>query len=218
MSSPQQLKERLVEAARYAVLRRLAPSLRHNMAGSLQPVSMMSAMLEKRLLKPELDMPSLVKNSAALNTLSREAALSCMDLMAWLVPKENELFAFDACLQDALALVNTELSFKGMTLVNETVGIDVPLPRSVVRNVVIAAVIVMTDTAVAPANIVLTARHGDNELLIAISMIANDGENMSGVMTTYRDLLWDDVQALAEAESVSLTHTDLLVELRYHLA
>ena len=44
---------RLAEGPRYALLRRLAPAIRHDMAGSLQPISMVAAMLEKRLQKPD---------------------------------------------------------------------------------------------------------------------------------------------------------------------
>ena len=217
MSSPQQLKERLAEAARYALLRRLAPALRHNMAGSLQPIGMMSSMLEKRLQKPEPDLPALARSSAALNTLSREGAAACMALTAWLAPNDNEQVAFDACLEQALGLVNTELSFKGLTLVNETGGLTVQLPRGVVCHVVMAALIALADVAVAPANIVLTAEQLGDELLIAITVVATHGETMPIGMTSYRGLHWDDVQALAEAESVLLAGGAECAELRYRL-
>ena len=35
MSNTNRLKERLAEAARYALLRRLAPAIRHSMGGAL---------------------------------------------------------------------------------------------------------------------------------------------------------------------------------------
>ena len=47
MSNTNRLKERLAEAARYALLRRLAPAIRHSMGGALQPISMVVALLEK---------------------------------------------------------------------------------------------------------------------------------------------------------------------------
>ena len=217
MSNPLQLKERLAEAARYALLRRLAPALRHNMAGSLQPVNMMSAMLEKRLQNPVPDLPALAKNSATLNTLSRGAAASCMALMAWFAPNDHEQVVFDICLEHALGLVNTELSFKGLMVINETAGVKAQLPRSVVCNVVMTALIAMADVAVAPSNMVLTAEQRGDELLITIAVVATQGETMSGSMTRYRGLQWDDVQALAEADSVHLTRSATQTELRYRL-
>jgi hypothetical protein len=215
MSSPEYLKERLVESARYALLRRLAPALRHNMAGSLQPISMMAAMLEKRMQKPDPDMAVLGKNSSAMKTLAREAALSCMDMMAWLAPKETSTMPLAACIAEAVGLVATELSFKGLTLVDKTGGMDVDVPRSVVRNVFMAALIALTDSGKAPADVVLKAAQQGGELLLTVSLMATQGEVLPGGMTTYRDLQWEDVMLLAEAESVALRYSAVEAELRY---
>jgi hypothetical protein len=218
MSNPQHLKERLTEAARYALLRRLAPALRHNIAGTLQPISMMAAMLEKRLQKPEPDMAALVKNSTALNSLSREAARSCMSLMSWLAPKDNGSEPLGACVEDAVGLVATELSFRGFGLVNETAHVQASLPRSVVRNAFLATLIALTDSAVTPATILLTAKQTDDELVLGITLAAADGEPMpGGAANIYREVQWDDARALAEAESVALTYATDHAELRYHI-
>jgi hypothetical protein len=217
MSNPQHLKERLAEAARYALLRRLAPALRHNIAGTLQPISMMAAMLEKRLQKPEPDMPALIKNSSSLNSLSREAARSCMSLMSWLAPKDNGSEPLGACLEDAVGLVVTELSFRGFGVVNETAGVQAVLPRSVVRNAFLAALIALTDGAVTPATILLTASQNDDELVLGMTLAPAEGESIPGGPVIYRELHWDDAQALAEAESVALSYGADRAELRYHI-
>ena len=216
MSNPKYLRERLAEAARYALLRRLAPGLRHNIAGTLQPISMMAAMLEKRLQKPVPDMPALIKNSSSLSTLSREAARSCMNLMSWLAPKDNASEPLGACVEDAVGLVATELSFRGFGLVNETANVQAVLPRSMVRNAFLATLIVLTDGAVTPATILLTAKQTDDELVLGITLAAAEGESgPGGGVNAYRELQWDDAEALAEAESVALTYTASHAELRY---
>lgn len=217
MSNPQHLKERLAEAARYALLRRLAPALRHNIAGTLQPISMMAAMLEKRMQKPEPDMPALIKNSSSLNSLSREAARSCMSLMSWLAPKDNGSEPLGACLEDAVGLVATELSFRGVGVVNEAAGVQAVLPRSVVRNAFLAALFALTDGAVTPATVLLTASHNDDELVLGMTLAPAEGESMPGGPVIYRDLQWDDAQALAEAESVALSYAADRAELRFHI-
>lgn len=78
MMSNQHLKEKLAESARYALLRRLAPVLRHYVAGSLQPLSMMAILLEKRLQIPSPDLAALARNSSQLNTAARDASSACM--------------------------------------------------------------------------------------------------------------------------------------------
>ena len=202
-----------MEAASYALLRRLAPVLRHNMAGALQPVSMMSTMLERRLKKPDPDIAALAMNSSQLNALAREASDDLMGLMTWLAPKANDLVTLVAGVGEAAGLVTTELSFRGFTVINQVDVVQVELLRSVTRNVFMAAVIAMTDATTAPANVILASQLGDNELVLTISIQPLQGEALQGGALPYRKLEWEDVQALAEVESVKIVHTAHRVEL-----
>ena len=56
------------EAARYALLRRLAPSIRHNLVINLQPIGMIYEVLDRRLRGPQPDLAH-VQASAAVSTL-----------------------------------------------------------------------------------------------------------------------------------------------------
>jgi hypothetical protein len=57
------------EAARYALLRRLAPSIRHHLVVNLQPIGMIYEVLDRRLraTEPQLDG---VRDSAQRSTAS----------------------------------------------------------------------------------------------------------------------------------------------------
>lgn len=200
------------------MLRRLAPVLRHNMAGALQPLSMMSTMLEKRLQMPNPDLAAVVRNSSQLTTLAREAATSCMDLMTWLAPKVSDMVTVSAGIEDAAGLVHTELSFRGFTVVNHIGDVPGDLPRSLTRNVFMAALLALTDSAAAPANVVLAAQMADSELVLTISIQPLQGELLPGGTPSYRNLEWEDVEALAEVESVRLIHTADRVELNCPVA
>lgn len=205
-----------VESARYALLRRLAPALRHNMAGSLQPVSMIAAMLEKRLLAPAPDLAAIAKNSHAIGTLSREAAAACMDLMTWLAPKEQALVAVGTGVADSVSLLVTELSFRGFSVRNETGEVPGQVLRSALRNVFMAGLVALTDAAKAPAEVLLTAHIDGEDMVLAISLLATEGETMStGSSPAYRNLHWSDVQALADAEAVGLEYSPGRLELRF---
>jgi hypothetical protein len=214
MPSSAHIQQRLAEAARYALLRRLAPALRHNMAGSLQPISMIAAMMERRLQKPDPDMEALGKNSSAISTLSREAATECMSLMTWLAPKDNNLVAVGAGIEDALGLLSTELSFRGFTLVNETGGADAQVPRSVIRTVFMAALVGLTDASAGPAHVQLGASQAGGKVTLTLEVKPVDGEAITGGTPAYRSLEWDDVECLAEAESVEVKRSGHRLELR----
>lgn len=214
MMSNQHLKEKFAESARYALLRRLAPVLRHNLAGSLQPLSMMAILIEKRLQKPSPDLAALARNSSQLNTAAREASSACMSLVTWLAPNISDLVTVTAGISDVTDLVTTELGFKGYTLINQIGEVPAEIPRSLTRHVFMAALIALTDATVAPASVILEAQLINKELLLTISIRIAPGGVLSSGVPAYRHLDWDDVQALAEFESVQLTHSANRVELR----
>ncbi|MEO8015695.1 hypothetical protein [Polaromonas sp.] len=212
------LKERLAEAARYALMRRLLPAIRHNLAGTLQPIGMMSAMLERRLKGVAPDMAQLVKNSQALTTLSREAAATSLNLMTWLAPKDNELIAVNSAVEESLGLMATELSFRGFSLDNQATQAVAKLPKGMLRSVLTASLIALTDTFEQPASVVISVEGeaGDTRLRITVAPTAPN-EGLTGVnrMPTYRALQWADVQALADAEGVHVEHAADFVQLGY---
>ena len=183
------------------------------MAGALQPLTMMSAILEKRLQKPSPDLGEVARSSSQLSTMSREAASHCLGLMTWLAPKTGERVNVAAGIEDAAGLVMTELSLKGFTVVNQIGDVQAGLPRSLTRNVYLAALMALTDAAPAPAHVVLTAQLVDSALVLTISIQPVPGEQLPGVSVSYRKLEWEDVKALAEAESVKLIYTVDRVEL-----
>ena len=196
------------EAAHYALLRRLAPVIRHNMAGTLQPIAMVAAMLERRLQKGNSDSEALLRNARDIMALSKEAAASCVDLMSWLAPKEKRLITAGAGIAECLGMVATQLSFKGFSVVDNTGDPLVQLPQSALRTVLTAALIALTDTASAPGKVLIGAEFAQDLLTLHIELKPHDSaEPMRAAdKLPYRLLDWRDVQVLAEQESVQLVH------------
>ncbi|MFZ3140350.1 hypothetical protein [Polaromonas sp.] len=210
------LKERLAEAARYALMRRLLPAIRHNLAGSLQPIGMMSAMLERRIKSAVPDLAQLGKNTQALATLSREAAATSVNLMAWLGPRDNDPVAVSSAVEESLGLMSTELSFRGFSVVNQTADVLAELPKGMLRSVFTASLIALTDSAENAASVVVSAtgEAGGTRLKIALEPGGMaEFAAMGARMTSYRTLQWTDVQALADAEGVHLKYASGFVQL-----
>lgn len=204
---PQNSNKHVAESARYALLRRLAPSLRHDMAGALQPLMFVSAILEKRLQNPNPDVADLARKSSELTTLARVASSTCMNLLAWLEPNKDELVTVSAGVEEVIGLVRTELSFKGITIVNETGDVHAELLRSQTRNVLTAAMLTLTDAATAPGKLVLAAQLVEREIMLTILFQRAESEMPTSGIGCYRNLDWADLQVLAEVESVRLTYT-----------
>lgn len=212
------LDQRLAESARYALLRRLMPAIRHNLAGSLQPIGMISAMLERRLQGSAPDLDKLGRNVSDIGELSREAATVCMNLMTWLAPRDVDRVAFNSGLAEALKLQATELSFRGFTLVNETAEVAMPTGRAKLRSLTMAGLLALSDAAPGPASIVLSAQQLDGQALLRIELLTSSAPPLLQILQAYRPLGWDDVQALADAEEVPILYAESWVELRFTAA
>ena len=217
MADQETSKARLAEAARYALLRRLAPVIRHNMAGSLQPIAMVAGMLERRLQKADSDPEALLKNARDIVALSKEAAASCTDLMSWFAPKDDPLVAVNAGVAQCLSMVATELSFKGFSIVNKTEQAEGKVLLSALRNAFTAAVLALTDASAAPRSIEVDAEPAADGLAIRISLKSVLAPASMPAGKPYRRIEWSDVEVLAE-ESVRLSHAEDQVVLHFHSA
>jgi hypothetical protein len=210
-------KARLTEAARYALLRRLAPVIRHNMAGSLQPIAMVAGMLERRLQKPDSDPEALLKNARDIVALSKEAAASCTDLMSWFAPKDDPLVAVNAGIVQCLAMVATELSFKGFSILNKTGQAERKVPLSALRNAFTAAVLALTDASAAPRGVEVEAEPSGRGLSIRITLRNALAPASMPAGKPYRRIEWSDVEVLAE-EFAHLSRTEDQVVLHFPVA
>ena len=212
------LQARLAESARYALMRRLLPAIRHNLAGALQPVGMMAALLERRMKGVSPDLAQLAQNSQALNALSREAAATSLGLMSWLAPRDNELLAVGPALEESLALMNTDLSFRGFAIVTQAASSPLILPRGVLRSVFTASLMALTDPVQDAASVVVSSAQSDGQIELQIALQPGGNAALadsSSRASAYRAMGWDDVLALAQAEGVHLSHDACSVQLRH---
>ncbi|MES2979319.1 MAG: hypothetical protein V4731_12920 [Pseudomonadota bacterium] len=197
------------EAARYCLLRRLAPAIRHHLVGEFQPIGMVAAMMERRLQAEVPNLASVRENCASLGSLSRTAAGTSMNLMTWISPKgAGASLPLESGVAECLGLLATEFRFRGFVLLNEIRQKEVEVQSTALRSVLPAALLAMVDAATDPLDIVLTATpQSDTRVQVDIAMRASDRPAESSSAPEYRALRWADVQALANAEKVELVQT-----------
>lgn len=207
----------VTEAAQYALLRRLAPVIRHNLAGTLQPIAMVAAMLERRLQKTDTDQETLLRNARDIMALSKEAAASCVDLMGWLAPRENKSVKVAEGIAECLSMVATQLSFKGISIVDNTSQLDVELSQSALRNVLTAAIITLTDTATGPRALLMETEFTEGFVSVQASLVEQNTSAPARApeKSSYRQLEWHDLEALARREAVRLTRTENRIALLF---
>ena len=203
------------EAARYALLRRLAPTIRHHLVGEFQPIGMITTMLDRRLQSDTPNLAQLRENSAAIGKLSRTAASTCMNLMSWLVPKSGAVTPLGSGVLDCLSLLTTEFRFRGFVIVNEVADMPVEVSLMALRSVLPTALLALSDQQPGPADVVLTASLVEGGVALALRRRPAERSAENSPSTDYRALTWSDVAVLAQAEAVGFTHSADAVHLRF---
>jgi hypothetical protein len=191
-----------VEAARYASLRRLAFAMRHHMVVHLQPIGMITEVMERRLQSPAPDIARVHESMAKINGYSRAAVQSCLDVVSWLAPEPGTVVTLGAGVQECVALLRSSFNFRGFTLKDEVGDLPAPVARAGLRNVLPAALLALTDRAVSPADIVLSAQSGADEVILSAALRPTDGPAGFAGDAPYRLLEWNEVEALASAEGM----------------
>jgi C4-dicarboxylate-specific signal transduction histidine kinase len=193
------------EAARYGVLRRLGPALKHDMVVNLQAVSMMAEVLNARLERGSQAPAEFQSNISKLNRLARDAVTNCLKVTAWIEPGEDEGVSVAQGVEECLALLNTSFNFRGFVIVAELPDSDFQVWRVTLRDLVVASLVALTDAAAGPSEVRVKAeiQGGFAEISVRVSP-RKDEVDVLTIGPSYRQLDWADVQALATAEGVEL--------------
>lgn len=196
------------EAARYSVLRRLAPALKHDMVVNLQAVAMMAEVLNARLERGQSNPNELQKCVSKINRLAREAVMTCLDVAAWIEPGEDEGIRLREGVEECVGLLAGNFNFRGFSISNDVPDVDFEVSREALRNLLSACLITLTDAAATPAEVLVKAEVAAGFAVLTVRCETREsGPDAMAFAVTYRQLDWSDVQALAAAESVELFRT-----------
>jgi len=209
---------RTVEAARYALLRRLAYAMRHHMVVHLQPIGMITEVMERRLQQASPDLAQVHESMSKINGFSKAAVQSCLDVVSWMAPEDGAVIALDAGVAECVALLRSNFNFRGFTLKNEVGTAPASVSRAGLRNVLPACLLALTDAAASPADVVISARIAAGQVLLSIDVCSTDGSAGFDGDKPYRLLEWQEVHALAQADGIALERDGDHVRLNLPLA
>lgn len=212
-ASPQQ-----VEAAHYAVLRRVAPCLRHHMVRPLQPIGLIYGVMQHKLAADEPDLESIRMEADKINVFAKAALEECADMATWLAPEPGVLVEFGRGVSECAGLIATMLHFCGFRLINSVDEPPVLVHRNALRMVLIASLLETTDSLEVPATLTLTSTLGEHEAVVLLEVSETEGGCVERYDDGYRKLVWADVQALALSENVGLTRETGRITLRFAVA
>ena len=206
------------DAARFRLLRRLAPAIRHDLLGALQVPEMMIGMIEMRLRSASPDLAKIREDLALLRNASEKAVSSSMSVMSWVEPDEEQTSDVDTAVFDCIAMLSSPLKLKGFDLVNDVAGIEGRLSVTAVRQVLSAALIALSDHLEAPAALLVEAQAMPGCIEISIFLCPTDKTPTFFGAKADRPLGWQEVEVLARAQSVQLTRTPIGTYLTFNCA
>ena len=220
-SSTAQRSRTGAEAARYGVLRRLGPALKHDMVVNLQAIAMMAEVMNARLDRGAPDPADFQASVSKLNRLARDAVANCLKVAEWIEPGEDEGVKLCDGVAECIDLLRSNFNFRGFEVDSDCPDTAFQVSRVVLRNLLVASLITLTDAVSGPCRVQVKAQVEGQAALVSVRTAPRDDE-FEGLPfeASYRQLDWADVQALALAEGVELVRGDEWITLRMprHLA
>lgn len=208
-----QATSRDVEATRYAVLRRLALAMRHQMVVHLQPIGMITEVMERRLKAPAPDLAQVHESMGKIHGFSRAAVDACLDVITWLAPDGERQVALEAAVEECTLLLRSNFSFLGFALRHETAPGLPQVSRAAMRNVLPACLLALADDTTAPADVVVSASAAAGHAVVDIRVTPTQGAVGFTGEPPYRALRWAEVEALARAEGMEASRDGDLIRL-----
>jgi len=206
------------DAAKYRLLRRLAPTLRHDLLGAHQVPEFMIGMIEKRLRYPSPDLDAVREDLTLLRNASEKAAGSSVKVIGWIEPDEEQTSDVDTAVFDCVAMLSLPLKLKGFNLVNDVAGIDAKLFVTAVRVVLSATLIAFGDHSKAPATLLVQAQAIPGFVEISVSLCPADKTPTFFGARAGRPLEWHEVEVLARGQSVHLALSPFSAHLTFSRA
>jgi hypothetical protein len=206
------------ESARYGVLRRLAPALKHDMVVHLQAVSMLAEVLTARMERGAPSAADFEASIGKMNRLARDAVMTCLKVAAWISPSDDETVRLREGVDDCVALLRSSFNFRGCTLANEVPDADFEVSRVALRHLVAASLLSLADAAGKPSDLAVSAEISPGFAVVTVRCTPrSDTEGAVDAIAAepgYRAIDWNDVQALALAEGIELLRTQEQIVMR----
>lgn len=214
-SAPNLSEAQRVEAVRYALLRRLALAMRHHMVVHLQPMGMITELMERRLAAPQPDLRQLQESMGKIHGLARAAVDSCLDVVTWLAPVAGASVPLDAGVRECTGLLRSSFSFRGFPLAEAPGGVDLPVARSAMRHVLPAVLLALTDREPPPAHVHVRTARVQERAEVSVEVVPKAGDPGFPGNHPYRLLDWQEVELLARAEGVTLNREGALARITF---
>jgi hypothetical protein len=196
------------EAAQFALLRRVSPSLRHRLVGKMQPIAFTAALAERHLRGDSPNLSGARESLTQIPGQIRESMSFAVATLAWLTGEEAAAVPLSEGVEEFVGLIRTDCEMRGVTIVSAIEGIHAEVPRRALRIMLTASLIALVDLSPPPSRIEVRSRLAEKQVELVFDVhFATVDSHFSPVPPDTRPLGWDDVEALAQLVGVQLRST-----------
>jgi hypothetical protein len=188
-----------LEAARYALLRRLSSAMRDQMVAHLHPIGVATEVMERRLREVPPDVGRVAEDMNKVRGFSRAAVEVNLDVLTWIAPETGQQVPLAAAIAECLEMLRSPLGYRGFHLRHAGAS-AILVPRSAVRTVLAGALFGVTDGAASPAEVMIEC----SGVSVQLELKPHAGAVVAAGPPPYRVLQWQELEVLARAEGVAL--------------
>jgi len=197
----------LAEAAQFALLRRLAPSLRHRLIGGLHPISLLAELAGRRLAAEPPDLASARDSVAKIQAQARVAATSSVATIAWITGEEPPSVDMKEGIEACVALLRTDSEMRGTEIFSQVEDPGLVVGRRALRMVLTAALVAAVDALPRPARVELRAAQEGDGIEVSVETLGLQESESPAFAPDERPLTWNDVEVIARLEGVDVRAT-----------
>lgn len=195
------------EAAQYALLCRISPSLRHSLVGRLHPIGLTAGIVERQLRTDKLNLQGARESIAKVQLQAREAIVSAIGTLVWLTGEESAAVALKAGVDRCIGLIRTDCEMRGVSILSNIGEPDSWVSQRALRIVLTATLIAAVDMLPHLSRIELSAAVSERTIDLQFDLHCADPARTPLGEPDQRPLRWNDMEALAEHEGVVIIRT-----------
>lgn len=190
-----------VDAIRYAVLRKLAPGLRHALMGEMQAIQL-SAEYAVRTLDAGTEFNEARNSIGDIAQHCSNAVKTGRSLIEWMSPEEAVTASVSECVERCLTLAGEDWLLRGIEATTDLPNADAKLPKAMLQELVVTALLVLTDMYDQPADLRVVVRAREAHIEVVVDGRAASRTASIPPLRQYRKLMWSDLVLLASARGV----------------
>ena len=196
-----EVRDDRVDAIRYAVLRKLAPGLRHALMGELQALQL-SAEFASRALRAGAELAEVCEHVDRMPQQCSAAINIGRAVIEWMRPEPGTTAVGEGIAQ-CLKLAGEDWFLRGIVATADVPDGDARISTGALRELVVTALMVLTDRCDRPADFHVAARRvGDCVDVVLEARAATRAASFTPAIQ-YRALSWADLKLLAAAHGIA---------------